>query len=122
MDSEFIVEMEENLLAVREQIMKKFMSEDEDFRKLFNTMDIKDLGDVAADDVMARKMEALNQHDSNRLKLIESALTRLKNGKYGVCLKCGKKIPEDRLRAIPYALLCIQCKSGEEGHNHKRHV
>jgi DnaK suppressor protein len=32
-------------------------------------------------------------------------------------MSCGKKIPEERLEAIPYAILCIDCKSSEERRN-----
>ncbi|MDD3941820.1 MAG: TraR/DksA C4-type zinc finger protein, partial [Sphaerochaetaceae bacterium] len=41
------------------------------------------------------------------------------NGRYGVCLQCGAIIPEERLRAIPYAVMCVNCKSGEEGPKRK---
>ncbi|MDR2028346.1 MAG: TraR/DksA family transcriptional regulator, partial [Treponema sp.] len=50
-------------------------------------------------------------------KLIDSALTRIQQGKYGLCMKCGKRIPQDRLEAIPYALMCIECKTAEERRN-----
>lgn len=115
----FIEEMETKLVALQEEILKTFIAENEDFKNLVSGMNIKDLGDVAADDVMARKMEALNRHETNRLRSIEAALARLRNGRYGVCLQCGKRIPEDRLRAIPYAVLCIECKTGEEEHRRK---
>ncbi|MBQ1197775.1 MAG: TraR/DksA C4-type zinc finger protein, partial [Spirochaetaceae bacterium] len=55
--------------------------------------------------------------DLNRLKLIDSALSRIEQGKYGLCMKCGKKIPQARLEAIPYALMCIECKSADERRN-----
>ena len=45
-----------------------------------------------------------------KLKRVESALEKLEKGKYGVCEKCGKKISEERLEAIPEAELCITCK------------
>ncbi len=114
--------MEGKLTSLQGEILKNFIAENEDFKKLVSGMDIKDLGDIAADDIMCRKMEALNQHETNRLRSIESALARLKNGRYGICLRCGKKIPVDRLRAIPYAVLCIECKSGEESGGKKKHA
>jgi RNA polymerase-binding transcription factor DksA len=42
---------------------------------------------------------------------------RIEQGKYGLCLKCGKRIPQERLEAIPYAFLCINCKSDDERKN-----
>ncbi len=119
MSDDFYTEMETQLLELRKEILESIASEDEDFRAMINAMGSKDLGDIAADDIASKKMEALNQHAANRLKSVEAALTRLKNGRYGVCLQCGAIIPQERLRAIPYAVLCVSCKSGEEGPKRK---
>jgi RNA polymerase-binding protein DksA len=43
---------------------------------------------------------------------IDAALGRIEDGSYGVCAQCGKSIPKERLRALPQAALCVQCKSG----------
>jgi len=45
---------------------------------------------------------------------IDDALKRIKEGKFGKCISCDKKIPQKRLSAVPYAKYCIQCKSKEE--------
>lgn len=119
MTEEFYAEMEQLLLDQRKEILESLASEDEDFRNMVNAMGTKDLGDIAADDIASRKMEALNLHAAKRLQAVEAALTRLKNGRYGVCLQCGAIIPEERLRAIPSAVLCVSCKSGEEGPKRK---
>jgi RNA polymerase-binding transcription factor DksA len=42
---------------------------------------------------------------------IDAALAKILEGSYGVCEQCGANIPRERLRAIPYAALCVQCKS-----------
>jgi len=44
-----------------------------------------------------------------RLKNINLALEKVKNGKYGVCEKCGKKISIERLKVCPEARFCINC-------------
>ncbi|MDP6685974.1 MAG: TraR/DksA family transcriptional regulator [Candidatus Omnitrophota bacterium] len=45
---------------------------------------------------------------------IDDALKRIKEGTFGKCLTCNKKIPVKRLKALPYAKHCIQCQSKEE--------
>jgi RNA polymerase-binding protein DksA len=45
---------------------------------------------------------------------IDEALRRIEDGTYGKCHNCGKQIQLPRLRAVPHARLCIQCKSAEE--------
>lgn len=48
------------------------------------------------------------------LQEIDDALVRLREGTFGRCEDCGHPIPVARLEAIPYARLCIACKSREE--------
>ena len=43
---------------------------------------------------------------------IDLALDKIGAGTYGVCDKCGKSIPKARLEVIPWAALCVNCKSG----------
>ncbi len=43
---------------------------------------------------------------------IDRALAKMNAGTYGVCERCGKDIPKARLKALPYAALCVACKSG----------
>jgi RNA polymerase-binding protein DksA len=45
---------------------------------------------------------------------IDRALHRMDSGTYGSCERCGKKITVARLEALPFAALCIECKSREE--------
>jgi DnaK suppressor protein len=43
---------------------------------------------------------------------IDRALAKIDAGTYGVCEQCGQPIPHARLKALPYAALCVACKSG----------
>jgi RNA polymerase-binding transcription factor DksA len=43
---------------------------------------------------------------------IDRALQKIEEGTYGVCEQCGDVIPDARLQALPYAALCVSCKSG----------
>jgi len=43
---------------------------------------------------------------------IDRALAKMDAGTYGVCDRCGHPIPKARLKALPYAALCVACKSG----------
>jgi len=51
---------------------------------------------------------------------IDEALKRIKEGSYGKCLSCNKKIPAVRLKAVAYAKGCIGCQSKEEGSPNNR--
>lgn len=43
---------------------------------------------------------------------IDHAMAKIELGTYGICEGCGTLIPKNRLEALPYARLCIACKSG----------
>jgi len=45
---------------------------------------------------------------------IDKALARMDDGTYGLCVRCGKPIEKLRLKALPYANLCIKDKQAEE--------
>ena len=111
----FTQEMKERLLEEREALVRKLNSEEDNFRnEAMVSSGRGDSSDLASDEGAYRKMEALNAMDAKKLKGIENALKRINEGKYGYCLQCGKKIPEGRLRAIPSAVLCVECKSENE--------
>jgi DnaK suppressor protein len=117
MEATFLKKMKTSLFELKQEILKNLASESEDFRTIIEDMDPKDLADIAADDIDRKTLEALGSQELRRLQLIESALARIENEKYGLCARCSKKIPRERLEAIPYALLCIECKSSEERRN-----
>jgi len=45
---------------------------------------------------------------------IDDALDRMKRNKYGVCKPAGRKIALERLEAIPWAQVCVDCKARAE--------
>ncbi|MGH2663035.1 MAG: TraR/DksA family transcriptional regulator [Actinomycetota bacterium] len=45
---------------------------------------------------------------------IDRALERIEEGTYGLCERCGKPIEKARIKALPYATLCIRDKQAEE--------
>jgi RNA polymerase-binding transcription factor len=49
------------------------------------------------------------------LRWVDRALTKLELGTYGVCERCGQPIGIERLEALPWAILCIDCKRAGEG-------
>jgi RNA polymerase-binding protein DksA len=117
MDQDFVAKMEKSLNELKAEIISTLIASNNDFKEIVEGMDPKDLADVASDDIDRKMIEVLGSHELRRLKSIDSALTRIQQGKYGLCVKCGKNIPQDRLEAIPYALLCIDCKTAEERRN-----
>jgi RNA polymerase-binding protein DksA len=117
MDEKFTNNMKESLIAMKKEIVDNLIANNADFRAIVEGMDPKDFADVASDDIDRKMIEAIGSQDLKRIRAIDAAITRIQQGRYGLCLKCGKKIPLDRLKAIPYAVMCIDCQKGEERRN-----
>ena len=69
-----------------------------------------DMADQASGNNEVHIQLKLKQTDAKILRAIEEALGRIDRGTYGVCRDCGEPIAEARLRAIPWARVCITCK------------
>jgi len=70
--------------------------------------------DTATETVDREIDYTLEEHDERLLGEIDAALARIDDGTYGKCVNCGAQIPEERLEAMPWATLCIDCKRKEE--------
>ena len=55
---------------------------------------------------------ALSAQARAAVEEIDRALAKMDAGTYGICERCGNPIPKARLKALPYAALCVACKSG----------
>ena len=66
--------------------------------------------DMALDSAQGEISSQLVEIESRELSKIENALRRMENGTYGICEATGKPIPLARLKALPYATLCIEAQ------------
>ncbi|MEJ2662785.1 MAG: TraR/DksA family transcriptional regulator [Spirochaetia bacterium] len=117
MEKTYVEKMRTNLMNMKKDILQHLAAENDEFNEIIEDTDPKDLADIASDDIDRRILEALGNQELKTLKLVENALSRIENGHYGKCMRCNQKIPKERLDAIPYAILCIKCKTSEELRN-----
>ncbi len=62
----------------------------------------------------ARLLSVLKALRANH-RLVDRALTKMELGTYGICERCGQPIGAERLEALPWAILCFDCKQKGEG-------
>ena len=62
----------------------------------------------------ARLLSVMKALRSN-LRWVDRALTKMELRTYGSCERCGQPIALERLEALPWAILCIDCKHRGEG-------
>lgn len=69
-----------------------------------------DGGVVERDRVRARIADT-----EEHLRQVDAAEQAIEDGTYGTCRVCGTQVPEERLEALPWTTLCVQCKAA--GHS-----
>jgi DnaK suppressor protein len=68
-----------------------------------------------------REMAMHNLHrEAALVRKVRSAMDRLDDGSYGVCLQCEEPISPKRLNAVPWAELCISCQERADQSNPRR--
>ncbi|GBF33608.1 DnaK suppressor protein [Desulfocucumis palustris] len=71
-------------------------------------------GDVGSEVFERAKDFALREDAAELLGDIDDALERIDRGDYGSCEICNGEISRDRLDALPYTTLCLDCKRKSE--------
>jgi RNA polymerase-binding protein DksA len=72
------------------------------------------LADTATETYDRELDYTLEENSEHVLAEIHAALKRIEEGTYGICTNCGKQIGEERLEALPWATLCIDCQRDRE--------
>lgn len=73
-----------------------------------------DLYDRAAHEYDSGFQLIFKDRERKLMSGLHGAVSRIEKGVYGKCEGCGIRIPEERMRANPLAVLCIDCKKKEE--------
>lgn len=73
--------------------------------------DAKESSDLALLDVMQELALNLGDRESKAVADIDQALMRMKEGAYGLCVRCGRAIDERRLEAVPTARYDTVCQA-----------
>jgi DnaK suppressor protein len=77
----------------------------------------QDTEDIATDFDETQKEQSLLVNQQALLTEVERALERIERGTYGICVNCGRPIPEKRLEDIPWAARDVQCEEVLEQRN-----
>jgi DnaK suppressor protein len=59
-------------------------------------------------------LSKLSEVQQREISLIDTAISRIDAGEYGICRDCEMEIDPKRLQALPYALYCTDCATRRE--------
>ncbi len=111
-----LLRLHKSLMGRRTDLYKKLSEDLSNLRNFQNGDGGGDSADAAFESGSDEMHSHLAELDSRELTQIDRALTRLKQGTYGLCEICQSKIPVGRLNALPYTTLCIGCQRDLESH------
>jgi len=114
-----IDELRTSLLGEREELQRQLAELE---ATSFSTPQSDLSGETAFDEEYAdsgtatferEKDLSLENNIRDLLDKIDKALSRIDEGTYGICQRCGRPIEKARIKALPYASLCIRDKQAE---------
>lgn len=101
----------------REEILKEAKEEIgrhlKDERKILVETALDD-GDWSVIDLAEDVDMAILERHKDSLNKIDESLINLEEGTYGICEDCGNEISEVRLKALPFAIYCLDCQKKKE--------
>ncbi|MGH9354513.1 MAG: TraR/DksA family transcriptional regulator [Terriglobia bacterium] len=101
------------LLEKQNELLQRVSQSDQEGREADEEA-TQDLADKAAN--AYTKEFLFHQSNDNRqiLVLVNEALDRIKDGRYGVCVECHDDVQVKRLEAVPWARHCIECQAKQD--------
>ena len=112
---ELLLEKRQSVLGALEYLHKENLgSLVEETGELVSGSADQHMADTATETVDREIDYTLEAQDERLLQAIDAALARIDAGTYGFCVNCGAPIAPERLEAMAWTTLCIECKRKEE--------
>jgi DnaK suppressor protein len=102
-------ELEELRTELREQLVERGANPDDD--SMDESGSEGGFADAAQKTAERDKILAVVERLREQLAAVHQALGRVADGTYGTCANCNAEIPKERLEALPYVVLCVDCKA-----------
>lgn len=96
------------------RIGAKESREQEALKAAGQDVSVDHMADFGTDNYEQEFTLGILEQDVETLRDIHDALSRIKEGTFGLCEECTRPVARARLRALPYARLCVDCKMKEE--------
>lgn len=109
-------ELGELLERERRKLVRRLRRFGENIGDLNGSSFSQHMAEAAASSTEREKAFLMAGEEGERLVEVDRALSRLTREPeaFGVCRSCGDPIAYERLEALPYTELCIECKRSEE--------
>ena len=109
--SEDIKKIQEILNKMRRELFDEIRETLKSESDTTTKTDVGDIYDLASDERDREMNLLITDRDREKISEIDEALKKIEDGSYGICEECEADIPKQRLLIVPFARLCVNCKS-----------
>ena len=119
MDTETVEKYRERLRTMQQQLTQRVFRLETELHNMEAERDIERM-DHVQEEAVNDEMIALDERSRQQIEEIQAALTRLDDGTYGDCTRCGEPIHPKRLEALPTTHYCTRCQQQLETLSNRR--
>src|SRR5258706_3686640 len=113
MDKKRLEYYKKKLVTRREELLKSIARTEEEGRTADDDPTV-DLADKAANSYTKEFLFGQTNTDRSMLALIDEALRRIKDNKFGACVQCEEQLQLKSLQAVPWTRHCFTCQEKHE--------
>ena len=103
----------DRLLLKKQQILEAY-NKNKSYGKEADGEATQDVADKAANSYTKEFLFSLSNTERDMLQMVDEALARIEDRRYGVCAACEEEMNLKRLEAVPWARLCLSCQEKQE--------
>jgi DnaK suppressor protein len=103
----------EKLLQKKQEILEAY-NKNKAYGKEADEDGAQDIADKASNSYAKEFLFSLSNSEREMLKLVDEALARIGEKRFGVCVSCEDEMDRKRLEAVPWAKHCIACQQKQE--------
>ena len=113
MDQKRLKAFKERLLDKKQEILEAY-NKNKSYGMEADGEATQDVADKAANSYTKEFLFSLSNTERNLLQLVDEALVRIEDRRFGVCASCDDEMNPKRLEAVPWARLCLSCQEKQE--------
>lgn len=99
----------ERLLLKKQQILEAY-NKNKSYGKEADGEATQDVADKAANSYTKEFLFSLSNKERDEIQMIDDAIVRIDEKRFGACVVCGDDVERKRLEAVPWAKHCLSCQ------------
>jgi DnaK suppressor protein len=113
MDQKKLRTYRERLLEKKQDILEAY-NKNKTYGKEADEDGAQDIADKASNSYAKEFLFSLSNAERDLLQLVDAAIARIEEKRYGFCLSCEEEMNMKRLEAVPWARHCLPCQEKQE--------